>query len=202
MAARFQRRADRADAAVHHVRRPDDVGAGLGLGQGHLHQRLDRAVVHDLAVLDEAVMAVDVVGIERHVGHHRHFRHRGLDRAGGAVGEVVGAPGLGAILGPVGGFGVGKDADRGDAENGRLARGFGHLVDGAAHHAGHGRHRLLHALALAHEDGPDQVADGEVVLPHEGAQGGGLSHPAQARGGIGGQSWAASGTCRIDLTVS
>ena len=33
MARLLQRRADRADAAVHHVGRRDDVGAGLGLDQ-------------------------------------------------------------------------------------------------------------------------------------------------------------------------
>jgi hypothetical protein len=40
-AAFFQRRADRADAAVHHVRRRDDVDAGLGLGQRLADQHLD-----------------------------------------------------------------------------------------------------------------------------------------------------------------
>ena len=45
----LERRADRADAAVHHVRGRDDVRAGLGLDQGLVDQDLDRVVVDDVA---------------------------------------------------------------------------------------------------------------------------------------------------------
>ena len=69
--ARFERVADRADAAVHHVRRRDDVGAGLGVRQRLLDQRLDGLVVdHVAGVVDQAVLAVRGVRIERDVGDH------------------------------------------------------------------------------------------------------------------------------------
>ena len=45
----FQRVADGADAAVHHVAGRDDVDAGLGLHQRLLHQHVDRLVVEDVA---------------------------------------------------------------------------------------------------------------------------------------------------------
>ena len=73
---------------------PEDVGPGLGLRQAHLDQRLDRLVVQDDAVAHQPVMAVDVVGVERHIGHHRDLGHLGLDRADGAVRQVVGVPRL------------------------------------------------------------------------------------------------------------
>ena len=44
-ARRLERVAHRADAPVHHVARRDDVGAGLGVRQRLLHQRLDGHVV-------------------------------------------------------------------------------------------------------------------------------------------------------------
>ena len=40
-----QRRADRADAAVHHVARRDDVGAGLGVADRGAREQLERRVV-------------------------------------------------------------------------------------------------------------------------------------------------------------
>ena len=43
-----ERVADRADPAVHHVRRRDDVAAGLGLHQGLAHQDRDGLVVVDM----------------------------------------------------------------------------------------------------------------------------------------------------------
>ena len=42
-----ERGADRADAAVHHVARGDDVGAGAGLRDGRARQQLERRVVVD-----------------------------------------------------------------------------------------------------------------------------------------------------------
>jgi len=66
----LERRADAADAPVHHVRRRDDVDAGSGLRKRLLDQDLERGVVQDVAALvDHAILAVRRIGIERHVGH-------------------------------------------------------------------------------------------------------------------------------------
>ena len=72
-AGRIERRADRADAAVHHVGRRDDVAAGLGLHQRLLDQHRDRLVVDDDAVAHQAVVAVAGIGIERDVAEHADF---------------------------------------------------------------------------------------------------------------------------------
>src|SRR5260370_42622417 len=53
--------ADGGDASVHHVGRSDDVGAGAGMGQGLLGEDGDGGVIGDVAVLDDA--AVAVVGV-------------------------------------------------------------------------------------------------------------------------------------------
>jgi hypothetical protein len=151
-------RPHRADAPVHHVRGAEDVGARLGLRQRHLHQRLDRLVVDDLAVAHDPVMAVGVVGVERDVGHHRDLRDRLLDRADRAVRQVVGVPGLGAILG--------LQRRRRYRERGRspgmprscgLARGLHDPCRPTGARRRASRQRFLHALAVAHEDRPDQV---------------------------------------------
>ena len=94
----FQRFADRADAAVHHVARRDDVGAGFGMRQRLLHQRVDGDVVHDVAgVVDDAVLTVRRVRIQRDVGDDAELRHRLLDRTHGALRESFRIPGLAAV---------------------------------------------------------------------------------------------------------
>ena len=62
-----------------------------------LHQRLEGLVVEDHAVAHEAVVAVAVVGIERHVADDADVRHRLLDGADGAADEIVGVEGLARV---------------------------------------------------------------------------------------------------------
>ena len=92
----IERRADRADAAVHHVGRRDDVAAGFRLHQRLLDQHRDGLVVEDHAVAHQAVMAVAGVGIERHVAEDADLRHFLLDGADGAGRRDC--PGLSASL--------------------------------------------------------------------------------------------------------
>ena len=95
----FQRRADGADAAIHHVGRRDDVAAGLDLHQGLAHQCLDGGVIVHIAVADQPVMAMRCVGIQRHVAQHADLRHRRLDGAHGAADQVVAVQRLAAVIG-------------------------------------------------------------------------------------------------------
>ena len=60
------------------------------LDQGLPDQDLDRLVVDDHAVAQQAVMAVAGIGIERDVAQHADVRDRLLDRADRAADEVVG----------------------------------------------------------------------------------------------------------------
>jgi hypothetical protein len=77
MAGASSSAADAADAAVHHVRRRHHVGTGLGMAQRLLGQRFQRFVVHDVAArvgVDQAILAVAGIGVERHVGDDAQFR--------------------------------------------------------------------------------------------------------------------------------
>ena len=165
MPGRLERLPDRPDAPVHHVRGPDDVGAGLGLEDGHAHQRRHRLVVQDHSVAHQPVVTERVVGVERDIGHHRHLGHRRLDRPDRPVGQVAGVPGLGAVGRALRRIGVGKQAQRGDAEAGGLLGGGHRPVHRPARHPGHRGDRLLHRLALAQEDRRDQVAHRQPAPP-------------------------------------
>ena len=71
----------------------DDVGAGARMRQRLLHQRFDGVVVDDVAaVVDQAVLAVGGVGIERDVGDHAQFREALLQRAHRALHQAVVVP--------------------------------------------------------------------------------------------------------------
>ena len=60
--------ADAADAAVHHVGRRDDVGAGGGVRERGARQLLDRRVVDDLLAVEDAAVAVRGVLAQADVG--------------------------------------------------------------------------------------------------------------------------------------
>ena len=60
--------ADRGDPPVHHVARRDDVGAGLDVRDGRARDQLERRVVVDLPVRDDAAVAVRGVLAEADVG--------------------------------------------------------------------------------------------------------------------------------------
>ena len=104
-------------------------------------------------------MAIGVIGIKRHIRHHRDLGHRRLDRPDRAIGKVVGVPRLFTGFGLERGVGVRKQANRRNAKGGGLFRGLHHLIQRQAVHAGHGMDGFLHPNTVAHENRPDQVAD-------------------------------------------
>ena len=118
----FERLPDRADAAVHHVRRREDIAAGLCLVQRLAHQHLDGAVVVDLAVDEEPVMAVAGIGVERHVADHPDIADARLDGAHRAADEVVRVESLARLFVAKRGIGVGEERDRRQFELGRRSR--------------------------------------------------------------------------------
>ena len=71
MALTVQGTPDSPDAAVHHVRRRDNVSTSLSLGYGLLAQVLNRLVVQDdTAIADDAVMAIAIIRVQCHVSVH------------------------------------------------------------------------------------------------------------------------------------
>ena len=181
--ADFQRLADRADTAVHHVAGGDDVGAGACVRERLLHERLDGLVVDDVAaVVDQPVLAVRGVGIERDVGDHAQLRETLLERTHGALHQAFVIPGGDAIerLGLRRGH-----REQGECGDAQLAGLFGDLqqfVDRQAFDAGHRAHRRA-AGQFMDEDRVDEIVRGQHVFAHEAARELAAAHAAEA--GIG-----------------
>ena len=191
---RVQRLADGADAAVHHVRRRDDVAAGFGLHQRLPHQYRDRLVVEDPAVLDQPVMAVAGEGIERDVAEHAEIGKFLLDRAHRLAHEVIGVERLRAVLVAQGRLGIGKQRDAGDVQFHR-ALGVAHgLIDGEPVDAGHRGDGGALVVAVDHEQRPDQIVGGEHVFAHQPPRPFRLAVAARAHGQI--EAGAASAVSR------
>ena len=169
VALAVERAANGADAAIHHVRRRLYVGAGFGLHDRLLDQRLDRFVVLHVAIAHDAVMAVAVEGIERHVADDAHVGDRLFDRPDGAADEIVRIVGLTGVWR----FGLrirlGKDRDGGNAEVARRLGGFDEEIDAETVDAGHGGDRRALVLPLLHEYRPDQVVNRKLGFGDEAA---------------------------------
>ena len=91
MTLALKRRADCTDAAVHHVRRSDDVGPGGGLIERLGGQYLDRGIVDDPALrVDQAVVPVAGIGVEGDIGQHPDLRHLVLDRPNCPADQILG----------------------------------------------------------------------------------------------------------------
>ena len=63
-----------ADAAVHHVRRRDNVGAGARVRKRLLRQNLECRVIRHFSVLDDAAVAVIGVFAQADVGNDQQFQ--------------------------------------------------------------------------------------------------------------------------------
>ena len=86
--------------------------AGPGVDQGLVDQDRDRLVVEDLALAQEAVMAVAGIGIERDVAQDSDIGKFLLDRADGAADQIVGIERLGSIVVAQRRVGVGEESQR------------------------------------------------------------------------------------------
>ncbi len=93
-----ERGADRADAAVHHVARRDDVRAGARLADGRAREQLERRVVVDRLAVQHAAVPVARVLAQAEVGDHEQVGVRGVDRADRLLDDAVVVPGAGALL--------------------------------------------------------------------------------------------------------
>ena len=180
VAGGVQRLADGADAPVHHFRRRDDVGAGIGLDDGGAGDQLHRLVVHDDAVAQDAVMAVAGEGVERDVGDDADFRHGLLHGGCRLVDQVLTFEDLGTRDVAQVHLDIREGGNRRDAEGGCLFRGLDQLVDAHAIDAGHCGNRIDNARTGNHEDRPDQVVHRQRIFAHEAAGPVGLAVAAHA----------------------
>ena len=77
-----QRRPNAADAAIHHVGGRHDIDPGCRVAERLLLQHGHRLVIeHVTAGVDQAVLAVRRVRIERPIGNHAQFGEFTLQRA-------------------------------------------------------------------------------------------------------------------------
>ena len=118
MARAFKRLTDRADTAVHHVGRGDNVRARRSLIEALADQHVDRGIVeHVTRIVDQPVLTVAGIGIERHVGQHAHIRPAGIaDRPDRAAHQVVRIERLGPVFAAATCLRVGEQGQAGNAE--------------------------------------------------------------------------------------
>ncbi len=171
VSALLERPAYRTDAAVHHVGRRDDVGAGLGVGQRLPDQHGDRVVVQHVAlVVDDAVLPVRRVRVERDVGDDDEIGKPALDCPNRALHEAIGIGAFGAVQQLEAAV---DDREQGDGRNTEILYNgefFEQAADISAADAGHRRHGLAVGLAVVHEDRVDEVGARQRRLGDETAQ--------------------------------
>ncbi len=183
MALALERRADGTDASVHHVGGRDDVGAGRGLDQRLPGEhRAGRIVEHIARCIDEAIMAVRRIGIERDVGEDADFRRGFLHRPNRPADQIVGIERLARVLGAKLARRVGEQGDAGDAEVARLARPVAEPVDRPARDPGQAGDRLLQPLPFGDEQGPDPVGRSQHRLRKQRPAPGGGAGAAEPEG--------------------
>ena len=185
MAFVFQRFANGANAAIHHVRGRHHVGSGAGVRNGLLDQRFYRQVIdHVAGVINQPVLAVGGVRVQRHVGDHAQPGKLLLEGGDGGLHQAFGVP-CGARI-----FALGvlrnhrEQCDGGNAQLGGPGRCRHQQVCGHPLHAGHAIDGFGAVLAFQHEYRPDQVIGSQRVLAHQAAGkivGAGAPHPGKRK---------------------
>ncbi len=169
--AAVERRADRSDAPIHHVRRRDHVHAGSRTSERLLFEDHDRLVVQNVAAaVDHAILAVSGIGIERDVGDDAEFgkallqcRHRSWD-------EPLGIGCLAPVSGLHLAWNQGKHCHRRHTELHAEFRVRQQAIDRVAPNPRHRGHRLGPVPALDHEHGIDEVVRRQPVLAPQPAR--------------------------------
>ena len=181
--------ADGFDAAVHHVAGGDDVGPGLGEGDGGLGEQGEGCVVLDGVaqgrhlVRDDSAVAVRGVLAEADIGDEDEPVEGaiGFEGAQALLDDAVGCVGAGGKVVLFRG-----KAEEEQAAEAKRGAGFGllqRLVDGEVEDAGHGGDLFAHTLAGAEEERIDERAGMEMRLADERAQGWSAAQTAQTCGG-------------------
>ena len=184
----LQRGADGGNAAIHHIRRRNDIGPRRRLIEALPHQHFHGGVIQHIARgVDQPILPMRGIGIKRDIGEHADVIPAGiLDGANGAAHQIIGVERLAAILAAALGLRVGEEREAGDAKAHRLFRARHDAIHAPARDAGQRGYRFLHARPLGDEQGPDEVRRGEGVLAvHRPAPAAGAG-AAQAGGGKGG----------------
>ena len=168
---------DGCDAAVHHIRRGDDIGTGFGLADGDFVEQLQRRVVIDVVVFDLTAVAVVRVLAEADVADDDHVRQGFLDGADGTLDRALRVPGAGADF-----VFISRQAKDFDSPQSQGIDVFGQaygVVYGQVITAGHAGDFFFDIRAGDDEDRINQIVETYMVFPDHNAQG---SRKAQAAG--------------------
>ena len=186
--------ADGFDAAVHHVAGCDDVGAGLGEGDGGAGEQGEGCVVLNLVVGCIFRAAGAVAGDNSAVAVRGVLAEADIGDEDEGVEGAIGFEGAQALLDDaVGCVGTGSEvvlfsgkAEEEQAAEAKRGAGFGlleRLVDGEVEDAGHGGDLFAHALAGAEKERIDERAGVQMRLAHQRAQGWSAAQTAHSCGG-------------------
>ncbi|MNE42167.1 hypothetical protein D3C80_1362750 [compost metagenome] len=86
--------AESADTAVHHIARCNEIGTGCGMAQAHERKGFNRCIIEDRSFFRvyDAIMSVDRVWVQCHIGHDNHTRYCIFYRLHGCLHQAVGVP--------------------------------------------------------------------------------------------------------------
>ncbi len=144
-------------------------------------EHVDRDVVEHVAVVvDDAVLAVRRVRVERDIGDNHKVGIGRLDCAHHRLNESVGIGAFGAIEAFLFLVDHREQRNGGDAELADLAQLFEQAVSGLAFDAGHRRHCLTAVVTLEHEYGINQIRRAQAGFCDEAPQCGAAPVAAQA----------------------
>ena len=165
------------------------VGASLGVRQCLLDEHVDGHVVQDVAVVvDDAVLAMRRVRVQRNIGDDGKLGQRRLDGRNGALHEPVRVRTLGAVETFL--FLV-DNREQGDGRNAQVANLdelIEQAVDALTRDAGHGRDVFLPTLTVEHENRVNEICARKRVFLYEATQRGRAavaahSNPGELSGG-------------------
>ena len=161
-----ERLANRRDAAVHHVARGHDVGAGLGVAHRGAGQQLEAAVVVHVAVHHHPAVAVRRVFAEADVRQQDEVGEARPQRAQRLLNDPVVLPRTGCLL-----VLLRRDAEEQDGADARRCEVLDYANEAAEVEARHARQLLVRERLGSDEERHDELVEREPGLAHEPAQG-------------------------------
>jgi hypothetical protein len=184
VSGRVERRAHRADLAVHHAGRAYHVDSRIRLRHRHLgvvQQR--RVVVHVAVRTQHATVPVRGELVQAQVRHdHRGVADLGDDVPDRHVEDARRVGAAGTDLVALGGHAEEHEAT--DAGTNRLDRRLAQRVAGVLDHAGHRGDRLRLGEPFPHEHRQDQLGRGDPGLRDQPAHGRALPQASGTNRGI------------------
>ena len=174
-----ERLADGVDAAIHHVGRRDEIGAGVRVRERGLGDELQRAIVVDLAIDHDAAVSVGGVLAETDVGNDDEIRIGVLQHAHRLLDDAT----VRIRLGTLSSFDAGSPKSRtaGTPSERNSFASADEAVERKMVLRWHRWDLFTHVVAVHDEERIDEVGRRERGLANERAQAGVLAQAPEAR---------------------